>query len=73
MTCLTTILADHGYRAPFSADIAQPGTIRDARDRPIPFLIVPGAMGCDARRAFSAEVAKLLNAEAAQAGEREAA
>lgn len=69
---LSEILRRHGYVAPFAAASAQPGTVNDARGRAIPFLIVPGVLGVDERRAFSEQVAALLNGEAAT-GERRAA
>jgi hypothetical protein len=69
---LSEILKRHGYVAPFAAVPTQPGTVNDARGRAIPFLIVPGVLGADDRRAFSEQVAALLNDEAAT-GERRAA
>lgn len=66
------ILARNGFVAPFAAVPAQPGTVNDSRGRAIPFLIVPGVLGVDERRAFWEQVAELLNLEA-QAAERQAA
>lgn len=71
---LFAILSAHGFTGPFSADYAQPGTVRDAHNRPIPFLIVPGVMDCQARREFSRVVAEQLSREAGEAAtERDAA
>ena len=58
---LYLILVTNGFTAPFTAAPGQPGTVNDARGRAIPFLIVPGILGCDARRIFSERVADLLN------------
>jgi hypothetical protein len=58
---LYEILALHGFSGPFKPLHEQPGTVRDSRNRPIPFLVLPGVLDCTARRLFSERVADLLN------------
>ncbi len=71
---LYEILALHSYARPFTPHPGQPGTVTDARDRPIPFMVLPGVMDCHARRIFSERVAELLNEQfAAERAARSAA
>jgi len=72
---LYLILAQHGFIGPFTPAPAQPGTVHDGHSRPIPFMILPGILGPEARRVFSERVAEMLTEQwqCHEAGRSEAA